>query len=115
MRVLVLYWNNICQQINKKVSLKMSKEKETAEEKQVIETVDDEGNLVKFELFDIVEFKEKEYALLLPVDSAEEDDEIVLMRLTKDGEDYLFEAIETDEEFDEVSDYIENLVDEDEE
>lgn len=93
---------------NQKESLKMAKE----EEKQVIETVDEEGNLVKFELFDIVEFEEKEYALLLPAESDNDDDEVVLMRLSQDGEDYLFEAIEDDEEFNKVSEYIENLGDE---
>lgn len=85
------------------------------EEKQLIETVDDDGNVVNFELFDIVEFEEKEYALLLPAESNDDYDEVVLMRLTKDGEDYLFEAIEDDEEFDKVSEYIENMVEEDEE
>ena len=86
------------------------------EEKQLIETVDDEGNIVNFELFDIVEFEEREYALLIPAESEEDEEtEVVLMRLTKDGEDYLFEAIEDDEEFDKVSDFIENLSDDDEE
>lgn len=84
------------------------------EEKQLVETVDSEGKVVNFELFDIVEFEEKEYALLLP----QEDDaseEVVLMRLLKEGEDYIFEAIEDDEEFEKVSEYIENLeVEEDE-
>jgi len=91
----------------------MTKE-EKQEEKQLIETVDEEGNLVTFELFDILEFEEKEYALLLPAESEEDNDEVVLMRLSKDGEDYLFEAIDDDEEFDKVSEYIENLdIDED--
>lgn len=85
------------------------------EEKQLIETVDENGDVVNFELFDIVEFEEKEYALLLPADSEDDNDEVVLMRLTKDGEDYLFEAIEDDEEFNKVSEYIENLADIDEE
>lgn len=86
------------------------------EEKQLIETVDDEGNIVNFELFDIVEFEEKEYALLIPAESEDDEEtEVVLMRLTKDGDDYLFEAIEDDEEFDKVSEYIENLSDDDEE
>lgn len=80
-----------------------------SEEKKLIETVDEEGNLVKFELFDIVEYEDKEYALLLPSDSDDDYDEVILMRLTKDGEDYIFEAIEDDEEFDRVSEYIENL------
>ena len=86
---------------------KMANEKE--EEKQLIETVDEEGNVVNFELFDIIEFEEKEYALLLPAESNDDNDEVVLMRLLKDGEDYLFEAIENDEEFNKVSEYIENL------
>lgn len=85
-------------------------------EEQIIETIDEEGNVIKFELFDIVEVDEKEYALLLPVEKEEgEEDEIVLMKLTKDGEDYLFETIDNDEEFDKVAAYVETLEDEDEE
>lgn len=84
------------------------------EEKQLIETVDEEGNIVNFELFDIIDFEEKEYALLLPAESEDDYDEVVLMRLSKDGDEYLFEAIEDDEEFDKVSEYIESLNDEDE-
>ena len=79
------------------------------EEKQLIETVDEDGNVVNFELFDIVEFEEKEYALLLPAENPSDDDEDVLMRLTKDGEDYLFEAIDDDDEFEKVAEYIEQL------
>lgn len=87
---------------------------EELDEKQLIETVDEDGNVVNFELFDIVEFEEKEYALLLPVEEkTPEDDEIILMRLKKDGEDYIFEAIEDDDEFERVSDFIENIEDED--
>lgn len=85
------------------------------EEKQLIETIDENGKVVNFELFDIIEFEGKEYALLLPADSDNDDDEVVLMKLTKDGEDYLFEAIEDDEEFDKVSEYIESLADVNEE
>lgn len=83
-------------------------------DKQLIEAVDDEGNVVNFELFDIVEFEEKEYALLLPAETDEDDDEVVLMRLIKEEENYLFEAIEDDEEFNKVSEYIESLDEEDE-
>lgn len=85
------------------------------EEKQLIETVDDEGNVINFELFDIVEFEDQEYALLLPAEEQSDDDEVILMRLKKDGEDYLFEAIESDEEFEKIANYIENLDVEDEE
>ncbi|HIS36177.1 TPA: DUF1292 domain-containing protein [Candidatus Scatousia excrementigallinarum] len=83
------------------------------ENDQLIETVDENGNVITFELFDIVEVDEQEYALLLPTESeAGEDDEIVLMRLTKDGEDYIFETIDDDEEFEKVASYVENLEDE---
>ncbi len=84
-----------------------------ADEDQIIETIDENGNVIRFELFDIVEVDEQEYALLLPVDE-EEDDEVVLMRLTKDGDEYLFETIDDDEEFDRVAEYVENIEDEDE-
>ncbi len=84
-----------------------------ADEDQIIETLDENGNVIKFELYDIVEVDEQEYALLLPVE--EEGDEVVLMKLTKDGEDYLFETIDDDEEFDRVANYVENMDDEDEE
>ncbi len=88
------------------------------DEKQLIETVDEEGNVINFELFDIIEVDEQEYALLLPADADEEDSEegeIVLMRLTKDGEDYLFETIEDDEEFKKVEEYIKTMEDEEDE
>ena len=88
------------------------------EERQLIETVDEDGNVINFELYDIVEVEGKEYALLLPAEAEEEnseDGEIVIMRLTKDGEDYLFETIEDDEEFDKVEAYIQSLEEDEDE
>ncbi len=86
------------------------------EEQQIIETVDEAGNIIKFELYDIVEVDEQEYALLIPVEAEPgEEDELVLMRLSKDGEDYLFETIDDDAEFEKVATYVESLDDEEEE
>lgn len=80
------------------------------DEKQLIETVDEQGNVISFELYDIVEVDEQEYALLLPTESEEgEEEELVLMRLSKDGEDYIFESIDNDEEFDKVAEYVESM------
>ena len=84
------------------------------DEDQIIETIDENGNVIKFELFDIVEVDEQEYALLLPVEE-EESSEVVLMRLSKEGEEYLFETIDDDEEFEKVAAYVESMEDEDEE
>lgn len=85
-------------------------------EEQLIETVDEDGNVINFELIDIVQveddesIKDNEYALLLPVDEngeeSDEEKEVVLMKLLKDGEEYIFEAIEDDAEFDKVVEYI---------
>ena len=84
-----------------------------ADEDQIIETLDENGNVIKFELYDIVEVDEQEYALLLPVEE-EEGNEVILMRLTNDGEDYLFETIDDDAEFEKVAAYVENMDDEEE-
>ncbi len=87
------------------------------EEKQIIETIDEDGKVINFELFDIVEVDNQEYALLLPADDDEdsEDSELVLMRLTKEGEDYLFETIEDEDEFNKVEEYIKTMEDEEDE
>lgn len=114
MKVLVLYWNSTYQGANNLIEKKRKENIIMADEDQIIETVDENGNVVKFELFDIVEVDEQEYALLLPIEE-EEGDEVVLMRLTKDGDEYLFETIDDDEEFDKVATYVENMEDEDEE
>lgn len=81
---------------------------------QIIETTTEDGEVVQFRLFDIIEFEEKEYALLLPVDDDSDDAELVLMRLVKEDDDYLFETIEDDDEFDRVSEYIESIDDDEE-
>ena len=81
------------------------------EENKIIETIDEEGNPVKFELYNIIEFEDKDYALLRPLES-EDTEEFVLMEIVADGEEYSFETIEDDEEFERVSEYIESLEDE---
>ncbi len=81
------------------------------EENKIIETIDEEGNPVKFELYNIIEFEDKDYALLRPLES-EDTEELVLMEIVADGEEYSFETIEDDDEFERVSEYIESLEDE---
>ncbi len=84
--------------------------KENREE--LIETIDEQGNKVTFELVDIVTVDDVEYALLLPPDTDEDEGEILVMRLKKDGDDYTFETIDDDSEIEKVSQYIEELEDE---
>lgn len=82
----------------------------------IIETIDDEGKNVSFELLDVITVDDKEYALLLPADFPEDyegdNDEAVIMRLKKEGEEFSFEAIEDDEEFEKVARYVEEAEDE---
>ncbi len=82
-------------------------------EEQMIETVDEEGNVINFQLIDIIEMEDKEYALLLPQENedSEEEKEVVLMRLLKEGDEYTFEMIEDDDEFNKVVDFIDTLDD----
>lgn len=85
------------------------------EKTDIIETVDEEGNTISFQLFDVIEYDDKEYALLLPMEDTESDEdeaELVLMRLVSDGDDYTFETIDDEDEFNAVSEYIESLEDE---
>ena len=84
---------------------------------QIIETVDEVGKTVALELLDIVEVEGVEYAILREVEEGDEEDdelesEAVLMRLIRNGEEFTFEAIEDDEEFNIVADYIADLDDE---
>jgi len=83
----------------------------TKENERIIETLDEEGNPVRFELYNMLEFEGKQYAMLLPL-GEDETEELVLMEVIADGENYSFATIEDDEEFERVSDYIESLEDE---
>ena len=86
----------------------------TNKDEQIIETFDENGKKVSFELLDIVAVDDVEYALLLPQELEEgmEEGEILVMKLKKDGEEFSFEAIEDDEEFNKVAAYIEEIEDE---
>lgn len=89
---------------------------EKQEENQIIQTVDDKGQLVLFSVVDIIEFDKKEYALLNNVDKngkAVEDGDIVVMRIDQKGEAYSLEMID-DEEFKKVSEFIESIQEEEE-
>lgn len=87
----------------------------TEEENNVIEITDEEDNVLKCELYDIIEFENNQYAILTEAESVEEDPEMVIMRYTEeDGESY-FETIEDDEEFDRIAKYLETIDEEDEE
>jgi len=88
------------------------------ENENIIETIDEEGNPIYFQLFDVIDYNNQDYALLMPVSDDEDEDEepeLVLMRLVSDGDDeYSLETIEDEDEFNAVSEFIADYEDEDE-
>ncbi|MBE7706758.1 MAG: DUF1292 domain-containing protein [Cyanobacteria bacterium SIG30] len=75
------------------------------QELQIIKTTDEEGKEVELKLLDIVNVDDIDYALLLPKDADPEADdaEVVLMRFKIENEEYIFETIDDDDEFDLVA------------
>jgi uncharacterized protein YrzB (UPF0473 family) len=86
------------------------------EEMNLVELSDEEGNITKCEVYDIVEFENKTYAMLLPIeDEKEEEPELIVLEYIEEGEECHFQSIDDEEEFERVCDYIESLMDEVEE
>lgn len=82
-------------------------ELDTAED--IVTLVDEEGKNHDFQVVDIIEVEGKEYALLLPADSEDpEQDEVLVLRFEEDR----FEMIEDEAEFQKVVKVLEELNDE---
>lgn len=75
------------------------------EKVQTILTIDDSGNEVELQLLEIATVNEQDYALLADPDAQEDDEDaqVVLMRIHQEGDNYTFEEIQDDDEFDLVS------------
>jgi uncharacterized protein YrzB (UPF0473 family) len=91
------------------------------EENNVITLVDDDGKEHRFDLLNIVEVDENRYAVMVPEgtdleSSDEEEEEAVIFRLEtdEDGEEVLVD-IEDDAEFEKVCDYLDQMMEEEEE
>ncbi len=87
------------------------------EEQNYVEILDEEGNVTRCEIYDVIDMDGKTYAMLLPLGEDENDDdsEVIVMEYIEEGDDGYFQNIEDDEEFQKVCDYIQSLDDEDEE
>ena len=90
----------------------MSEENQEMEQ-QFVEIYGEDGQIVKCEIYDVIDFEDKTYALLLPVTEDEEDDdsEVIVMEYIEEGEDGYFQNIEDEEEFKKVCAFIESLDD----
>jgi putative Holliday junction resolvase len=82
----------------------MDQEMDTAED--IVTLVDEEGKNHDFQVVDIIEVEDREYALLLPADSDDpEQDEVLVLRFEEDR----FEMIEDEAEFQKVVKVLEEL------
>ena len=82
----------------------MAEKEEQAED--IVTLVDEEGKNHDFQVVDIIEVEGKEYALLLPADSEDpEQDEVLVLRFEEDR----FEMIEDEAEFQKVVKVLEEL------
>lgn len=97
----------------------MSEEKkqEMEQEQDFVEILMDDGVVIKCEVYDVIDFEEKTYALLLPYGESEEDDdsEVIVMEYVEEGDEGYFQNIDDEKQFQKVCDYIQSLEKEEEE
>ena len=84
------------------------------EENELIELIDDDGKIIKFKLLDVTEYKGEKYTLLLAAEPDEEigEDEVVIFRLNEKEE--ILEPIEDDALLEEVFEFYQSEVDDEE-
>ncbi|MCQ2974245.1 MAG: DUF1292 domain-containing protein [Bacteroidales bacterium] len=82
------------------------------DEIQVISLEDENGKNHDFEIIDMIEEDGKEYYALLPYyenpdeidENSDNEVEVLIMRLTKEGEDDILESIEDEAEYNKIAD-----------
>ena len=79
------------------------------EEQNVVEIMDEDGIATQCEVYDVVEFEGKSYALLLPLDEDDEDAELIVLEYIEEGDECYFQSIDDEKEFDRVCEYIQTL------
>ena len=87
-------------------------------EQQYVEIYGEDGEIVKCEIYDIVDFENKTYALLLPITSDSDDEEeanVIVLEYIEEGDDCYFQNIEDENEFNRVCEYIRQLDEEEDE
>lgn len=74
-------------------------------ENELIELIDDDGNIVKFKLLDVTEYKNEKYTLLLSAEPNDDiaDDEVLIFRLNE--KEQTLETIDDDNLLQEVFDF----------
>lgn len=79
------------------------------EEQNIVEIMDEDGIATQCEVYDVIDFEGKSYALLLPLDENEEDPELIVLEYIEEGDECYFQSIDDEGEFDRVCEYIQTL------
>ena len=85
------------------------------EHKNIVTFVDENQQEVEFEIIDILEIDDNEYAILLPIDQGEPAEEAIILKIDADenGDELLFE-IEDDDEWEMVANVWQEILETDE-
>ncbi len=90
-------------------------EEQLQSEDTIVTLEGEDGHSYSCQIIDIFEFDEKEYALLLNLGESENDEgdeekgSLVIMRLVQQGDQAIFQTIETEEEFQQVVTHVESM------
>jgi uncharacterized protein YrzB (UPF0473 family) len=81
-------------------------------EAEIFTLTDEDGNEIDFEIIGQHEMNGEHYIALLPVEEEENDKaewEYIVLKLAKDGDEEILVTIDDDDEFDNISDYFDDL------
>ena len=87
---------------------------EEQNEEQFVEVLWEDGTVIKCEIYDVIDFENKTYALLIPLGEEDDDTEVIVMEYVEDDEDNAhFQTIEDEDEFNRVCEYVRSESEED--
>jgi|GEM_PF-729196 len=90
-------------------------EEQLQSEDTIVTLEGEDGHSYSCQIIDIFDFENNEYALLLNLGEAENDEEddekgsLVIMRLVQKGDQAIFQTIETEDEFQKVVAHVESM------
>jgi len=85
-------------------------------ESAIVTLTDEDGKEIEFEVIGQHEMNGEHYVALLPVDEEEKESEngdiewqYIILKLAKDGDEEILVTVDDDDEFDDISDYFDDL------
>lgn len=85
---------------------------------ELVTVFDEDGTEYTFEILDKIETESGKYAALLPYDESEEEsddnesDELIILKVIEDNDEFYLEPIEDDREFNEIGEIFEERLSE---